>query len=146
MGSSYDRAGDSSPDPSAREISTRGFREQSQREFEIDFLTGILERDPYFVEAIRVLANHLAAKGEYARALHLDRRLVRLIPEDGIAWYNLSCSYALLGMLEPAFSSLQKALEQGYRFLDRLRLDPDLKSLRRDPRFIRLLRRFEFFV
>ncbi|WP_165220122.1 TPR end-of-group domain-containing protein [Aquisphaera insulae] len=146
MGLSHDRAGDSSPDRPGRELTTRGFREQSQREFEIDFLTGVLERDPYFPEAIRVLANHLAAKGEYSRALQLDRRLVRLLPEDGIAWYNLSCSYAVLGMLEPAFSALQKSLEQGYRFLERLKQDPDLKSLRRDPRFIRLLRRFEFFV
>ena len=34
----------------------------------------------------------------------------------------------------------------GYRFVARLRKDPDLKTLRRDPRFLRLLRRFEFLV
>jgi hypothetical protein len=34
----------------------------------------------------------------------------------------------------------------GYRFIRRLRRDPDLKALRRDPRFAQLLRRFEFLI
>ena len=62
---------------------------------------------------LRVHANNLAAKGQYGRALQIDRRLVRLIPEDSIAWYNLACSFAVLGMIEPSFSALQKALELG---------------------------------
>ena len=80
------------------------------------------------MEAIRVQANNLAARGEYVRALQLDRRLVRLVPEDAIAWYNLSCTYSVLGMIEPAFSSLRRSLELGYRFVRRLRKDPDLKA------------------
>jgi hypothetical protein len=35
--------------------------------------------------------NNLAAKGQ-CRALQLDRRLVRLTPENAIAWYNLACT------------------------------------------------------
>jgi len=146
MGSPYERAGDSSSERPTSETSTRGLREQTQRDFEIEFLGRVLEGDPFFVEAIRVQANNLAAKGEYTRALQLDRRLVRLIPENSIAWYNLACSYAVLGMIDPAFSTLQRSLELGYRYLDRLRKDPDLKILRRDPRFVRLLRRYEFLV
>ncbi len=91
-------------------------------------------------------ANNLAARGNYTRALQIDRRLVRLVPEDAIAWYNLACSFAVLGMIEPAFGALQKSLELGYRATVRLRRDPDLKLLRRDPRFARLLRRFGFVV
>ncbi|WP_337175884.1 hypothetical protein [Paludisphaera sp.] len=121
-------------------------RDLSQRDFEIEFIGGILERDPFLVEAIRVHAGNLAAKGFYSRALQLDRRLVRLIPEDCIAWYNLACSYAMLGMLDPAFSSLQRALELGYHCQERLRRDPDLGPLRDDPRFLRLIRRFEFIL
>jgi tetratricopeptide (TPR) repeat protein len=143
---SFDRTGDSSSERPTPEISTLRLRQQTQRDFEIEFLGRVLERDPFFVDAIRVQANNLAAKGEYTRALQLDRRLVRLVPENAIAWYNLACSYAVLGMIEPAFSTLQRSLELGYRFLDRLRKDPDLKTLRRDPRFVRLLRRFEFLV
>ena len=146
MGSTFDCTGDSSSEPPAREISTRRQREQTQRDFEIEFLERVLERDPFFVDAIRVQANNLAAQGEYARALQLDRRLVSLVPDNAIAWYNLACSYSVLGMIEPAFVSLERSLELGYRFVRRLRKDPDLNALRRDPRFVRLLRRFEFLV
>jgi len=143
MAAPLDRPGDSSPERPSPEISTRRLREQSQIDFEIEFLSRVLERDPFFVDALRAHANNLAAKGQHARALQIDRRLVRLIPEDAIAWYNLACSYTVLGMIEPAFSALHRSLELGYSFVNRLRRDPDLKALRRDPRFARLLRRFE---
>jgi tetratricopeptide (TPR) repeat protein len=124
------------------ETSTKKLREQSQLDFELEFLGRILERDPFFVDALRVHGNNLSAKGLYARSLQVDRRLVRLIPENAVAWYNLSCSYAVLGMVDPAFGALQKSLELGYHYLSHLRKDPDLAILRRDPRFARLFRRF----
>src|SRR6516165_2733464 len=139
MAAPHDRPGDSSPD-----TSTRRLREQSQLDFEIEFLGRVLERDPYLVEALRAQANNLAAKGHSARALQLDRRLVGLTPENAIAWYNLACSYTVLGMIDPGFFALQRALELGYHSRRQLRRDPDLKALRRDPRFARLLRRFGF--
>jgi tetratricopeptide (TPR) repeat protein len=142
MATPYERPGDPSSEGPAPETSTKRLREQSQLDFELEFLGRILERDPFFTDALRVHGNNLAAKGQYARALQIDRRLVRLLPERAIPWYNLACSYAVLGMIDPAFSSLQRALELGYRHLAHVRRDPDLKSLRRDPRFTRLLRRF----
>jgi tetratricopeptide (TPR) repeat protein len=134
--------GDSRPDGQVPETSTRRLREQTQRDFELDFLARVLERDPSYADALRVHAGNLAAAGQYARALQADRKLVRLLPERPIPWYNLACSYAVLGLNEPAFAALQRALELGYRHLEHLRRDPDLKSLRRDPRFARLLRRY----
>jgi tetratricopeptide (TPR) repeat protein len=146
MATPMDRPGDSFSDRPSPEISTRRLREQSQIDFEIDFLSRVLERDPFYVDALRVQANNLAAKGQFARALQIDRRLVRLAPDSAIEWYNLACSYTVLGMVEPAFSALQRSLELGYSFIARLRRDPDLKVLRRDPRFARLLRRFDLLV
>ena len=144
MAAPFERPGDpSSSEGPAPETSTRRLREQSQLDFELEFLGRILERDPLYTDALRVHGNNLAAKGEYGRALQIDRRLVRLLPERPIPWYNLACSYALLGMVDPAFSALQRALELGYRYFAHLRRDPDLKTLRRDPRFARLLRRFD---
>jgi tetratricopeptide (TPR) repeat protein len=121
-------------------------RDRGQLDFEIDFFGRLLDRDPYFVDALRAQANNLAVKGLHARALQLDRRLVRLAPENAIAWYNLACSYTVLGMIDPGFFALERALDLGYAYAGRLLRDPDLKALRRDPRFDRLLRRFGFRV
>ena len=142
MAAPHERPGEPSYEGPAREISTRRLREQSQLDFELEFLARVLERDPFFTDALRVHAQNLAARGLYVRALQIDRRLVRLLPDRPIPWYNLACSYAVLGMTEPAFSALHQALELGYRHFGHLRRDPDLKSLRHDPRFPRLLRRF----
>ncbi len=144
MAAPVNRPGDSSAERPTPETSTRRLREQSQLDFEIEFLGGVLDRDPWFVDALKAQASNLAAKGQFARALQLDRRLARLRPEDAIAWYNLACTYTLLGMIDPAFFALQRALELGYSGRRRLRRDPDLHALRRDPRFARLLRRFGF--
>lgn len=133
--------GDPDRDRPAPETSTRRLREQSQRDFEVEFLGRILERDPYYTDVLHVLAGNLARRGEYARALQLDRRLTRLLPERPIPWYNLGCTYAVLGMLDLAFQALGRAVELGYRDIRQMARDPDLKALRRDPRFPRLLRR-----
>ena len=146
MASPHERASDSPADGPTPEITPRRLREQSQLDFELGFFGRILDRDPFFADALRVHAQNLARKRESSKALELDLRLVRLTPEDEIAWYNLACSYAVLGMIEPAFATLQRALELGYRSLRLLRRDPDLKSLRSDPRFVDLLTRFEFIV
>lgn len=127
--------------PADREITTRRLREQNQIDFELEFFAGILERDPFYVAALRVHANNLAYRGHSARALQMDRRLVRLQPERPVPWYNLACSYAVLGMIDPAFAALQRAVDLGYGLIDHMARDPDLKVLRRDPRFAKLLRK-----
>ena len=144
MAAPVDRPGDSSSERPSPETSKRRRRDLGQVDFELDFFGGLLDRAPYFVDALRVQANNLAARGQHARALQLDRRLVRLTPENAIAWYNLACSYTVLGMIDPGFFALQRALELGYDHLGRLYGDPDIKALRRDPRFDRLIDRFGF--
>jgi tetratricopeptide (TPR) repeat protein len=54
------------------------------------------------------------------------------------AAYNIACSYALLGEKDQAFKWLEKAMDLGYRNLQVVRIDTDLKLLRDDPRFIKL--------
>ena len=120
---------------------TRRLRSQTQREFEIEFFGRVLERDPFFTAALRAHANNLSAAGQYARALLFDRRLVRLHPDRAVPWYNLACSYARMGMLDAAFTALHRAVDLGYDHFRHLARDPDLESLRADPRFTRLFLR-----
>ncbi len=141
MSAAHDRPDDPYEVPISETSKRRG-REQSQLEFELDFLGRVLDRDPLYGDALKVHADNLAAKGYYNRALQADLQLVRLRPERPIPCYNLACSYALLGMTDRAFECLERSLRLGYGHIHHLRRDPDLKSLRRDPRFARLLRRY----
>jgi tetratricopeptide (TPR) repeat protein len=118
-------------------------QEQNQLDFEIEFFAGILERNPYYIDVLRVQGNNLTLKGRYAEGLQIDKRLVTLRPSDALAHYNLACSYALLKKPDLALKTLRRAIELGYRDFRYMREDRDLDSLRHDPRFRQLIREFE---
>ncbi len=139
---SHPRPDDPFSDRPAPETSIRRARRQGQLDFELEFLGAVLTRDPLNADALKAHADNLAAKGHLHRALQADLMLVRLRPERPIPWYNLACSYALLGMTDKAIAALDRALRLGYSHLAHLGRDPDLNSIRDDPRFARLLRRF----
>ena len=120
----------------------RGRDNGSQLDFELDFLERILERNPDYVDVLRVHASNLTAKGLYARGLAADRRLIRLRPSDPVSHYNLACSYSLLHMNDAAIASLDSSLKLGYRDLELMLGDPDLAHVRKDARFVGLLGRY----
>jgi tetratricopeptide (TPR) repeat protein len=117
--------------------------EKNQLDFEIEFFGGILERNPDFVDVLRVMGNNLTLKGRYAQGMQIDRRLVQLRPTDPLAHYNLACSYALTKRPDHALRALRRAVELGYRDFRYMREDHDLDSIRHDPRFRKLLREYE---
>jgi superkiller protein 3 len=60
-------------------------------------------------------------------------------PTDPQAAYNAARVYARLGDADQALVWLNKALDLGYDQFDYLSLDPSLVSLKKDPRFLKLL-------
>lgn len=110
-----------------------------EAEVELCFLESVARRLPDELEVIRALAELYTVVGRYQDGLKLDLRLSRICPRDPLSWYNLGCSYALLGSKDEAFESLAKALELGYDDYDWMRRDQDLSALWDDPRFESLL-------
>lgn len=123
--------------------SPREVEKQTQLDFELEFFEAILQRNPDFVDVLRMHGNNLTLKGRYADGLKIDSRLVDLRPKDALAHYNLACSYSLLKKIEAGLRALRKAVELGYRDFRYMRDDPDLAAVRKDARFRRLLREFE---
>jgi len=72
-----------------------------------------------------------------AKVIGLDKKtdLAVLKLDEGKATFK----YARLGDSDNAFAWLERALNLGYDRLDYLSADPDLASLRKDPRFTKLL-------
>jgi tetratricopeptide (TPR) repeat protein len=117
--------------------------DQSQLDFELDFFGGVLASHPDYVDVLRVMGNLLTLKGRFAEGMNIDKRLVRLRPNDALAHYNLACSFALLKRPDQSIKTLRRAIELGYHDFRYMREDHDLDSIRHDPRFRQLLREYE---
>lgn len=107
--------------------------------FEIAFFEGVHRRCPQYIEVVELLGGLYTKMGRVADGLRMDRKLVRLQPENATAHYNLACSLALSKRRGDALASLRKAVSLGYRDYDWMEQDPDLESLKADPDFQTIL-------
>jgi Flp pilus assembly protein TadD len=121
------------------ELQTR--LERAGAEFLAGFFETELSQKPENLAALSELGHLYTRLGRVAEGLKVDRELVRRMPGDPTARYNLACSLAQSGELDAAFEELGRALERGYRDAEHLALDADLAALRGDPRFEALLAR-----
>jgi tetratricopeptide (TPR) repeat protein len=135
------------PSPPLEEAFTPGsvlafLADRSQVDFELDFFTRVLAAAPEFSEVLRAQASNMTVKGRLQDGLTVDKKLVSLRPADPTARYNLACRYALLKQPDLALVTLRKAIELGYRDFRYMEEDRDLDSIRKDPRFRKLLREY----
>lgn len=107
--------------------------------FEIAFYESVLRHDPSYTDVIELLGGLYTKHGRIADGLKMDRKLVRLLPTNPTAHYNLACSLALVKRKGDALKALRRAVELGYRDLDWMAQDPDLDLIREHPEFLSLL-------
>jgi tetratricopeptide (TPR) repeat protein len=120
----------------ARKKITRA--EQRDLDTKIEFIEGLVRRDPNYVDALQILGDHYTQRGRITEGLLVDERLAQLEPGNPLVFYNLACSYSLAGEIDLAVGALEKALHLGYRDFDWLAKDPDLKKLRAHAAFTEL--------
>ena len=109
----------------------------------------VKEAEREFRASVRLNSHDAAARGNLGAALIALGRMeeaeaelreaVRLDPGEANAVYNLACVSAVKGLPDEALRWLHRLVELGYRDADHLAADPDLATLRGDPRFISLL-------
>ena len=109
----------------------------SQRDLDtrIEFMEGIVRRDPNYVDALQLLGDHYTQRGRFSEGLDVDERLARLEPKSPLVFYNLACSYSLTDQFDRAAFALEKALSLGYSDFAWLAKDPDLKKFRQQPAY-----------
>ena len=113
-------------------------QEMRDLDLEIQFLEGIVRRDPAYIEALQILGDNYTRRGLFQEGLRIDERLSRLRPDDSLVHYNLACSYSLTSQLDSAVEALEAAINLGYRDFKWLGQDPDLKNLREHTEYKRI--------
>jgi hypothetical protein len=91
--------------------------------------------------ALKKSARAHAERGDWGPAIEAWAAALEVEPKDAAARYALACCLARAGRNGPAFDALERAVAEGYANGAQLRKDPDLASLRGDPRWARLLDR-----
>jgi adenylate cyclase len=105
----------------------------------------ILKQDPNNAAAVGYSAHALAAKGEFQRFKEWMKRALLLDPDNIKSRYNFACRLAshlkepeaALELLEPVFENVSIGL------LNHAKADPDLDSLRNDPKFTAMIKAAE---
>jgi adenylate cyclase len=81
--------------------------------------------------------------GQTAESEEWAERAVEVDPNEVTMLYNMACLSVLSGNPERALDLLERAADAGWSRPEWASQDPDLASIRSNPRYIRLLARFE---
>jgi tetratricopeptide (TPR) repeat protein len=112
-------------------------------EFETRFFEAVHRRDPRFADVVEILGGLYTKQGRITDGLKMDRKLVRLEPDNATAHYNLACSLALVRRETQALQELERAITLGYDDFEWMQRDPDLKRLQEHPGYQRLLAKLQ---
>ena len=110
------------------------------RAFELNLYSAFLQHEPNSVEILVEIGNLYTRLGQVKEGLQVDERLVKINPKEPLFHYNLACSQSLLGQVDSALDSLQRAIGLGYHNLEYMVQDEDLENARKDRRFQDLIR------
>jgi len=99
----------------------------------------LTEADPKDGNAWHMLGFALHSAGKLDEALPAHLKATEFPDVAQTAAYNAACAYALKGDKDKALEWLEKAMGFGFARPEVVELDPDLASLRGDPRFQALL-------
>ena len=100
----------------------------------------LAEKYPDDGSALYGLSGVLQAKEEWDAAIEAGERAARFESVRADALFNVACAYARKGKKDEALSKLRLSLGAGFKKKWRLEGEPDLASVRSDPRYGELLK------
>ncbi|MCM2312906.1 MAG: tetratricopeptide repeat protein [Steroidobacteraceae bacterium] len=105
----------------------------------LELLPNYLLQNPDDARARIFYAATLAKTGHKDEAVREGAAALELSPGDPMMLYNCACLYARLGETDRALDTIGRAIDGGYENFRWMQHDPDLDSLRGDPRFQQLV-------
>lgn len=112
----------------------------------IKILEDFLKANPGRAGAWNLLGTSYARKGDYDKALQAFAKATTTPQLRQQSLYNSACVYALKNDKEEAFKLLRQLRESGSFDMSLILSDDDLKALRNDPRFDKLIPKPEEFA
>lgn len=103
----------------------------------------IVRKNPKIGLAWHRLGYALHIQGKWDEAIAAHAKSAEFPNLRAVSKFNLGCAYALRGKKEFALGYLEDALDAGFQSLDKLENDPDLLSLRGEPRYQSLVQRLK---
>lgn len=102
-------------------------------------ISEVLPEDPYNVDAWHVLVHSAYIAQELPLADALGRWVEILHPDDPDILYDMACFRSLSGDLESSAEYLSRAWEAGFRNIQQIQADADLRNLRSGVEFERFM-------
>ncbi|HXV12719.1 MAG TPA: tetratricopeptide repeat protein [Candidatus Krumholzibacteria bacterium] len=109
--------------------------DKNQPKQAVELAKKAVAQEPNNPSAWFVLARANHAAGDLNGAIAAGHKAAEFAPVRASAFYNLACAYAVKGDKDDAFKALSGAKRAGFADRDQMASDPDLASLRTDPRF-----------
>jgi tetratricopeptide (TPR) repeat protein len=78
---------------------------------------------------------------EYDEAEKLYLRIIKAMPNDNVALYNLACLYSLTSKKEKALECLEKSIKAGYTDVGHMQEDSDLDNIRSEEKYKELVKK-----
>ncbi len=125
----------------AHSVLGRSYEEKGKPDEAIVEFQRALDLEIDVPENYAMLAHGYAVAGRKSEAIKLVDQLEDMSTKRHVPPYNIAIVYAGLGDKEQAFSWLERAYADRSFYLTWLKYDPQLDSLRSDPRFADLTRR-----
>ncbi len=106
---------------------------------EIEAWLDRIQENPFDAESCAELGLLYLRIRKEENGVKLLKRAVALAPNYAHAHYNLACAYACLGKVNEALDSLETAVSNGYDDVNWILKDGDLRILRNQPRFLKVV-------
>ncbi len=114
---------------------------QSAYEKALEVIAHQLELNPDDTRALSLGAGCLARLGNREESIQWAGRAVAIDPEDAVILYAVACVYAIVELPDEAIAYLDAAVKAGFGNFGWIENDPDMDSIRNDPRYLAILKR-----
>jgi tetratricopeptide (TPR) repeat protein len=105
-----------------------------------EILPRYLEKHPDDARARNCYGVELSMAGRMDEGRAQAEQALAQAPDDPMVLYATACYRALFGDHDAALDSLQQAVDAGFANRSYIEQDPDLRSLREDPRYLAVVR------